>query len=54
VCSYAKSMAFMGLVVGGFLRHCVSFTWALVDSTTKRHEVDVLFLLGPIFTLVLW
>jgi hypothetical protein len=38
---------FYGLVVGGFLRHCVLFTWALVDSTTKGHKVGVLFLTRP-------
>jgi hypothetical protein len=50
---YVKSLAFMGLMVGGILHHCVWFTWALVEFTTKGHEMIFLFLLGPIFTLVL-
>jgi hypothetical protein len=36
---------FMGLMVEGFLRHCVLFTSALVVFTTKGHEMG-----SPVFT----
>jgi hypothetical protein len=44
---YVKSLAFMGLMVGGILRHCVLFTWALVDFTTKGHEMSFPVLTRP-------
>ena len=52
--SYVKSLAFIRLMVGGILRHCVLFTWALVDFTTKGHEMSSMFLLSLDFTSMLW
>jgi hypothetical protein len=44
---YVQSLAFMGLMVGGTLCHCVLFTWALVDFTTKGHEMGFPVLTRP-------
>jgi hypothetical protein len=37
----------MGLMFGGTLRHCVLFTWELIDFTTKGREMGFPVLTRP-------